>query len=127
MTPELPQRSEQDEQMALFEWADRYALVEPRLKLLHASLAGNIKVTFRQLNKLKKMGAKKGVPDIFLPVAANGYNGLWIELKRRRDGRISGNQKCWLQELANQGYYAVVCMGSDAAKKCIVDYLDLKI
>lgn len=48
-------------------------------------------------------GLKAGVPDVFLPVAAHGFHGLWIELK------VDGNepdadQWRWLKALANEGY-----------------------
>lgn len=125
--PNLSPQSEQAEQIAIFEWAASLSGLYPRLALLHATLAGNIKASFKQLNKVAKMGAKKGVPDIFLPVVTNDYAGLWIELKRRGNaGRVTDEQKQWLQALAGEGYYACVCMGSDAAIGVIEEYLGFR-
>lgn len=41
--------------------------------------------------KLKKMGVRKGVSDLFIPEPSDIYNGLWIELKR--DKTTSGSAK----------------------------------
>mgnify|MGYP004433785991 CR=1 FL=1 len=35
----------------------------------------------RTAANLKRQGVKAGVPDLHLPVARGGYNGLYIELK----------------------------------------------
>lgn len=48
-------------------------------------------------------GLKAGVPDIFLPVAAHGFHGLWIELKVG-DNEADEKQVRWMKALANEGY-----------------------
>ena len=121
----LSARSEQDEQIAVFEWAEMMTPLYPPLKMLHASLAGNVKIAPKYLNLLKKMGAKKGIPDIFLPVPTAQYSGLWIEMKRRKRSNLSMEQKRWLDDLNDYGYYACVCEGSDAAIACISQYLGI--
>jgi len=63
--------------------------------------------------------------DICLPVARGKYHGLYIELKRRKGGRVSYEQRDWLVRPNEQGYYAVVCKGFEAAKKTIEDYMEL--
>jgi len=72
--------------------------------------------------KLKKEGARKGIPDLSLPVSRHGFHGLYIELKAK-GGRLSTEQADWLHFLSEQGYLAVLCVGFDAAKKTIEDYL----
>ena len=69
------------------------------------------------------MGVKAGVPDLFLPVSRGGYAGLFIELKRRRGGQISSEQKAWIAALLNEGYCASVCRGFDAATELIDKYI----
>jgi len=56
----------------------------------------------------KMTGLKAGVPDTFLPVAKNGYHGLFIEFKAEK-GRLSDKQKEWIVILQRQGYKTVVC------------------
>ncbi len=58
-----------------------------------------------------------------LPVARNGYHGLYIELKRQKGGTVSETQKSWITALAEQGYKAVVCRGADEAIGTIKEYL----
>lgn len=77
---------------------------------------------------LKRSGVRKGVPDIFLPVARHGFYGLFIELKRtHREGeakaRVSLEQKEMIQYLSDQGYYALVCFGFESAVDTIRQYM----
>lgn len=74
---------------------------------------------------LKKQGVKAGVPDICLPVARNGFNGLYIELKRQKGSRTSPEQKEWIEQLEQQGYKAVICFGFDEGKKVLEEYLGI--
>ena len=73
--------------------------------------------------KLKAEGVKKGVPDMFLPVASNGYYGLFIELKKIK-GRATSEQKEWINNLNEAGYLAVICEGWESASVVILDYLN---
>lgn len=66
---------------------------------------------------------KAGVPDLFLPVSRDGYHGLFIELKRQAGGRVSDEQKEWIQELRDQGYRVEVCKGWEAAAGVLKNYL----
>lgn len=72
----------------------------------------------------KAMGVKKGVPDLCLPAARNGYHGLYIEMKTP-SGRASEAQRWWMMELTKQGYRSVVCHGYDAAVAELCWYLSL--
>ena len=65
--------------------------------------------------RFRALGVRAGVPDILLPVARGGYHGLWIELKRRRGGRVSDEQSGWLDALKRQGYACAVCHGLEVA------------
>ena len=71
---------------------------------------------------LKRQGVKAGVPDICLPVARNGYHGLYIELKAGKN-KATKNQEKWQVFLNDQGYYAVICYGWHEAAKVIEEYL----
>lgn len=72
--------------------------------------------------KLAKEGVRRGVPDLMLPVARGGYHGLFIELKKEK-GRVTSEQKQWINILNDNGYLAVVCMGHEAAIGIITDYM----
>lgn len=113
---------EHDEQVALFQWAEKENRWQ-ELSLLFAIPNGG-KRTPRTAGMLKAEGVKPGVPDICLPVARKGYHGLYIELKRRMGSRVSLEQKRWLMALEQKGYRCCVCHGWDEARKAIETYLE---
>jgi hypothetical protein len=120
MTP-----TENAEQAALFQWADFAALTYPELVMMYAIPNGGLRDA-RTAVTLQRTGVKSGVPDICLPVARGGYNGLYIEMKRQKGGVLSANQKIWIDRLRAHGNKAVVCKGWEAARDAITDYLDGK-
>lgn len=122
----MPHVLERVEQNCLFEWAAVMEAKEPRLRLLNPSLNG-VRLSLHQAVLAKKSGMKKGFPDISLPVAAQDWHGLYIELKRK-DGKardVSPEQRQWLEDLSDQGYCAVVCFGWEKAVEMIEGYLGI--
>ena len=115
--------TEAEEQAALFEWAEVAKRDHPELALMYHVPNGGSRNKI-EAARLKAQGVKPGVPDICLPVPRGKYHGLYIELKRRKGGKISNAQKLWLTALAGQGYKAYVCFGCDEAKKVILAYLN---
>lgn len=71
---------------------------------------------------LRRMGMKAGVPDLCIPVARNGYHGLYIEMKYGK-GKVTENQLKWLKRLRLEGYAAFVCYGSESAIECVRRYI----
>lgn len=55
-------------------------------------------------------GMRKGIPDMFIPELR-----LFIEMKRRKGGVVSPEQKEWIEYLRSIGYQAEVCRGAEAA------------
>lgn len=114
--------TEADEQETLMEWARVREGKWPELKLLHHIPNGGSR-NKTEAARLQFQGVKPGVPDLCLPVARGGYHGLYIELKRRKGGKISPVQTAWLDALREQGYKAVVCWGWEDGKNVIEEYL----
>jgi hypothetical protein len=71
---------------------------------------------------LKKEGVMPGIPDLFLPVPANGFHGLFIEMKTKK-GRLSVAQKNIRDMLNRHGYKAIVCRSVESAKAEVEKYL----
>lgn len=117
-----PVPTEAQEQSQLFQWAEASAPLFPELALLHHIPNGGFR-SKKTAALLKAQGVKAGVPDLCLPVARNGYHGLYIELKRRKGGVKSEAQKGWLDALNAQGYLAVTCPGAVYAMEAIIQYL----
>lgn len=116
---------EHEEQTALFAWAKVEERRDPRLELLFAIPNGTAAVSLAEASRAKRTGRKKGVPDMFLPIAGNGYHGLFIELKRTGGipCDVKPEQSIWLKKLNAQGYRAVVAYGWQDAVDIIETYL----
>lgn len=115
--------TEAQEQTTLFQWAAMMCGRWPELRLLHHCPNGGSRNPIEAHN-LRLQGVKPGIPDIFLPCARNGYHGLYIELKRRKGGRVSEEQREMLAALNRQGYRAEVCKGWEEAKNVIEEYMN---
>lgn len=112
---------EHTEQAALVTWWDHAAPRNLRPLLMAIPNGGHRNIAVAA--KLKAEGVRPGVPDMFLAIPAQGFHGLWIELKRARGGYATPEQKRMARELQEQGYMAVICHGWTAAMKVITDYL----
>jgi hypothetical protein len=115
--------TEHDEQVALFEWAELQKCTMPELGLLFAIPNGGHRHKATAA-KMKAEGVKRGVPDICLPVARDGFFGLYIELKYGKN-KTTNEQTGWLLNLVDQGYFAVIATGFEEAKKYIERYLSM--
>lgn len=91
--------------------------------------------SWSQKAKNKKLGVSSGVPDLFvvipdqhfvygdniephnLPIQTNEYRHrlVAIEMKRKKGGVTSANQKQWIKTLNEAGIQTVVCKGCGAA------------
>ena len=113
---------EDGEQMTLIEWAGLREGALPDIKwLIHIPNGG--KRNAREAGRLKAMGVKRGVSDLFLPVPRGEYHGLWIEMKKRVGGKVSPEQKEWLSGMKALGYRTKVCRGWEEAAEEIERYL----
>ncbi len=115
--------SEHMEQVRLFRIAQIWAQqgTYPELELLHAIPMGG-KRPISVAKRMKAAGAKKGLLDMCLPVARGGYHGLYIELKVT-GGRVTKEQRWWIEKLGEQGYRVEVCYDCQTALDVLVDYL----
>lgn len=73
-------------------------------------------------NRLKKMGMRPGVADLFIALPRNGYHGAWIELKSEK-GVLSEEQRLFLEDMAELHYYTSVCYSIDEAIEEISAYV----
>lgn len=113
---------ESNEQQTLVEWARCMEGRWPELRMLY-HIPNEGKRSRKTGARLKAEGLKSGVPDICLPVARGGHHGLYIELKRRKDSKVTKEQLEWIADLVAQGYVAAVCRGCDEAISLITRYL----
>lgn len=108
------------EQQALIKWSN--LVDEINGKLVHVPNGGFR--CFLEAAKFKRLGVRKGFPDLFLPIPRGGFHGLFIELKRK-GSKPNDDQMNWLNYLESNGYAATWCEGWVMAKIVIEKYLKL--
>jgi len=120
-----PLATEHEEQCAVIDWARWHERLEPRLALLHAIPNAGAGAQKGQAGKMKAEGVKPGVPDLCLPAPTADWFGLYIELKRRKGGRVRPDQRWWIDALRSNQYAVHVCAGADEAIRVLKDYLQM--
>lgn len=112
--------TEAQEQKQLIQWCR----TDPRFQFLfhipNESIGGQGWIV-----RNRQMGVKAGVPDLFYPVPAHGYHGLFIEMKTDK-GRLDPKQKRWIEILETFGYKCIVAHGWKEAKAALLEYVQLK-
>ena len=107
--------SEYDEQVKLAEYLDTKGFL-----WCHVPNGGNRNPITGA--KLKRQGVKPGVPDVLIFDFPSYLkcNGVAIELKRQKGGKLRESQKEWLGKLKYRGWETRVCRGADEA----IDFLE---
>lgn len=132
----VPVASEEDEQVALFEWAARIrvpvgGIVVPLTDHMYAVPNGEVLhsgFSARQIGarvqRLLRMGWSPGALDVNVDIPRAQFHGLRLELKsRRRQAVVSADQHEWIARHARAGYLATVAFGCDDAIAVVRDYL----
>lgn len=109
--------SESAEQRAYFDWA----ALHPHARDAFAVPNGGRR-NKREAARMKGEGVRAGVPDVCLPKMRGGCGALWLELKAE-GGSTSKAQRERLQQLAADGYAAVVAFGAECAIAATTAYL----
>jgi len=131
---------EQDEQIALVEWASWQRIPEGRLidylvmipneSLLSLLPKGHRR--FRYWERLKRMGFTEGAADLQLALPRAPWPGLWIEMKRQREAfgteraiaaAVSENQSAFGKRMQAVGYQWVAAYGWEEARDHLLRYL----
>lgn len=114
--PGSGQMSEDDEQVLFVNWLNIMGI------RFYAIPNGGSRHLWEAV-KLKRTGVVAGVPDLCIPVPANGFHGLYIEMKKKNGGVASEKQLEWLDFLNKQGYKAEIANGCEAAKAIVLQYI----
>jgi hypothetical protein len=121
-----------EHQKSLFAWARHPLVLKQYPKLMDLYAAHNT----QRLNKMQAMrwkasGGTKGICDIFLPVAAHGFHGFYIEMKNpdlkpvraTSAGGLSKEQQAFIARMIENGYKVLVAYDWLDAKKALEEYL----
>ncbi len=110
---------EEYHQCALIEWAQKYDTIGPFI--WHTPNGG--KRNPREAQKLKRMGTKAGVWDLFLAIPMAPYHGLFIEMKST-EGKLSPSQTLFGKMVSSKNYQTFVARDWEDAKNYILKYLE---
>lgn len=121
----MQKKTELSEQQAVIEWCEYAAGKHPEFaSIFHITNEGKRGKSYGA--ELVKAGLRRGVPDLCLPCARGIYHALYIEMKKDKTERPSPAQREWIERLNNQGNFAVVCCGADAAIRTLQQYIVLE-
>lgn len=133
---------ESGEQAAVIQWSEYQSIPTFHLKLRRflfsipngTHLAGDSKSRARQMAVLKKEGLTPGASDLLLAWPNQGYAGLFLEMKKRREDfrsesaarrAVSEPQVDFLDHMTFAGYAVAVCYGANEAIAAIMHYMGL--
>ena len=123
MTRRHPRQLEHNIQVAVVQSCRLLERKYPELRCLMAVPNGGAR-HIAVACKLKAEGVRAGVPDLFLPLPIRGHcAGMWIEMKSP-DGKVSLNQKDFMEYLQWAGYKAIVCYSAQEAIDAIIVYME---
>jgi len=106
--------SEEREQMAFVNWL--------LMQGVFFYAINNGARTMGEAVKLKRLGLRKGICDICIPLPIAPYHGLYLELKRQSGGVVSKEQKACIEVLRKLGYKAEVARGCEEAIRIFQEY-----
>lgn len=112
-------RCETDEQITVVEWCEAM-----RIPVAHIPNEGKRSPVAGRI--MKRMGLRKGFPDLFVPLPKGGFHGLFVEMKAE-GGETTKEQEEWLSLLNANGYAVCVAHGATAAIEKIRKYVRLQI
>ncbi len=116
-------RGEDTEQIKVIIWAEKNVQKYPELKWLHHIPNGGTRKSSEAI-KLKQMGVKAGISDLYLPFPRGKYHGLYIEMKYGRN-TLTKMQLEFLCDMCDAGYCTAVCYDEKAAERVIEKYINL--
>lgn len=93
----------------------------PLLKKVIIHIPNEGKRSPRYAARLKAMGMRPGVSDLFIALGRHGYHGAWIELKSCK-GKVSIKQQKFIEDMNEQNYYTTVCYSLETALEKIKWY-----
>src|SRR5271154_6219508 len=108
--PKKRKKEEFEEQKALVQWLCLK-------KIPHFAIPNGGRRNLQEAKKLKISGVRPGVSDLFIMVPNKYHAGLFIEMKKQKNGEISEDQEQFIEQAIELGYCAVACNGWDEAKE----------
>ena len=115
-------------QIDIFNWIREQETKHPVLRTIFHTPNSFFGTNFGVITHLKKMGMRKGVYDIIVPVSKGNYAGLWIEVKKPK-GKLSLEQLQYIDLINNHSDHPTLFKTTFIAEEgiqIIKDYLKIK-
>ena len=119
----MPTLSEERVQINIVE----YLRLQYPNALFTATMGGQFQRHYSQRLKAKRTGYLKGVSDLLIFEPNKTHRGLFIELKKDKKCYPTKEQKIFIQNALDRGYYAVCAKGFDQCKDIIDKYFNNEI
>jgi hypothetical protein len=130
----VPLKRESDHQKQFIKWIDMQpAPGIPGGKLGHYCYAvpngvwiptPDKHLRMRIIMSQRRLGLRKGVPDIIIDLPLHQWHGCRLELKRDESSNVSDEQKAWLERLRARGYFCELVPGIQGATAAVRRYLE---
>jgi hypothetical protein len=123
----MAKTQESIEHIKVFDWIQKNEEMYPVLKTIFHCPSSFFGTNFGVIVWLKKLGFRRGIYDLIIPVAKCGYSGYWIEFKNEKK-KLSQDQAA-IKDLIN--LYSdnptkfEVFYDADSCINSIKDYLTL--
>jgi hypothetical protein len=109
--------TESEEQIGFLQW---WARQFPTVWIYHIPNGGHRAISVAK--RMKAEGVKPGVPDLHVPAW-----DLWIEMKRRKGGKISTDQAAWIEYLEGIGHTVIVGRGAEDASRLVLRFVQERL
>ena len=104
--------SESEEQIGFLRW---FEATFSGVRIFHIPNGGHRAMSVAK--KMKAEGVRPGVPDLYIPKWK-----LWIEMKRQSGGRLSADQRDWIDYLDAIGDDVIVANGATDASRQVMEW-----
>lgn len=86
---------------------------------------GRAKNVFSMINSMKAEGFVPGTSDLFIAAPVGDYAGMWLEMKDKNKEykHVEENQRIFIQDMLDSGYYATWAAGFENAQREVDNYM----
>jgi len=77
------------------------------------------------INSMKAEGFVPGTSDLFIAAPVGDYAGMWLEMKDKNKEykHVEENQRIFIQDMLDSGYYATWAAGFENAQREVDNYM----
>lgn len=118
--------SEKTEQKLLVSWFSYQYKPYKIIAIPNAQkFMGKAKNVFSMMNSMVAEGFVKGTSDLFIAAPVGDYAGMWLEMKDKNKEykHVEENQRIFIRDMLQSGYYATWAAGFENAQRAIDDYM----